>query len=253
MSISKSGSRSRIFWLLCGLVCLAVPLSAQSVTFSGRVTDQSSGQGIPDVAIVAQGNNSGTRVVVTDAQGNYTLPFGSSSNIRLRPYRSQYVFNPALIGFFSPGGFPIVGSIHQDFTGIALPFSILIFAQPPILLTEDNSLNALSFDSVLQTRDPMALVNNNYFGSDKRTRLQLYVVDLDLFSGETLSIISATALDAQQVNHPLTVEDLRKVPGVPWMSQLTLRLPNDLLGPSDAFVSVTARGQTSVAVRIHIK
>src|SRR6185312_7268400 len=102
MSISKSGSRSRIFWLLCGLVCLAVPLSAQSVTFSGRVTDQSSGQGIPDVAIVAQ--------------GNYTLPFGSSSNIRLRPYRSQYVFNPALIGFFSPGGFPIVGSIHQDFT-----------------------------------------------------------------------------------------------------------------------------------------
>jgi hypothetical protein len=60
-------------------------------------------------------------------------------------------------------------------------------------------------------------------------------------------------LDAQQVNHTLTVEDLRKVPGVPWMNQLTLLLPNDLTGPSDPFVTVTVRGQPSVAARIHIK
>jgi len=244
---------SHIFWLLILIVCAAGSLSAQTVTFNGRVTDQNTGQGIPGVAVVAQGNNSGTRVAVTDAQGNYTISFGSSSNIRLRAYRTQYVFNPAVIGFFSPGGFPIVGTIQQDFTGIALPFPILIFAQPPILLTEDNSLNALTLDSVLQTRDPVAVANNSYFGSDKRTRIQLYVVDLDLFSGETISIISATAVDAQQVGHPLIVEDLRKVPDVPWMSQLTLRLPNDLTGPGDAFVTVTVRGQPSVAARIHIK
>jgi len=40
---------------------------------------------------------------------------------------------------------------------------------------------------------------------------------------------------------------------VPWMGQLTLRMPSDLTGPSDPFVSVTARGQVSVAARIHIK
>lgn len=244
---------SRIIWLLIVIAGAGGSLKAQTVTFMGRVTDQNTGQGIAGVAIAAQGNQTGARVAVTDSQGNYTLPFGANSNIRLRAYRSLYVFNPAAIGFFSPGGQPIVGSIQQDFTGLALPFSILIFAQPPIILTEDGSLNALGLDGVFQTRDPLALANNSYFSSDKRTRLQLYVFDLDLFSGETISIISATAVDAQQVSHTLTVEDLRKVPGVPWMSQLTLRLPGDLTGPGDPFVTVTVRGQPSVAARIHIK
>jgi len=253
MSASKLRSLSRVFWLLIGIVCLPASLTAQTVTFSGKVTDQNTGLGIAGVAVVAQGNQTGTRVAVTDAQGNYSIPFGANTNIRLRCYRTQYIFNPVVIGFFSPGGFPISGAINQDFTGLTLPFPILIFAQPPILLTEDGTLNALTLDSVLQTRDPVALSNNAYFGADKRTRLQLYVVDLDLFSGETLSIISASARDAQQVSHALTIEDLRKVPGVPWMSQLTLRLPNEVVSPGDAFVSVTARGQQSVEVRIHIQ
>lgn len=244
---------ARILLLPIVFVCAAWSLKAQSVTFTGRVTDQNTGQGIAGVAIAAQGNQTGTRVAVTDTQGNYTLPFGANSNIRLRAYRTQYVFNPVVIGFFSPGGLPIVGTIQQDFSGLALPFSILIFGQSPIILTEDGSLNALGLDGVFQTRDPLAVANNNYFGSDKRTRLQLYVFDLDLFSGETTSIISATAIDAQQVSHALAVEDLRKVPDVPWMSQLTLRLPSDLTGPSDPFVTVTVRGQPSVAARIHIK
>jgi hypothetical protein len=62
----------------------------------------------------------------------------------------------------------------------------VIFLQAPVLLTEDNSLQALALDSVLMTRDPFPLVNANYFDTDKRTRIKLLVVDFDLFSGETL-------------------------------------------------------------------
>jgi len=51
-----------------------------TVTLSGRVTDQNTAQGIADVAIVAQGNQTGTRVVITDVQGNYTLPFGANTS-----------------------------------------------------------------------------------------------------------------------------------------------------------------------------
>jgi hypothetical protein len=241
----------RTFVLLTGLVLATVTLCGgfsvwaqqPSVTFSGRVTDQNTAQGIAGVAIVAQGNQTGTHVAITDAQGNYSLPFGANTNIRLRAYKTGFFLNPALVGFSSIGGLPITGARTLDFTGVRLPFPILIFAQAPILLTEDESLNALALDAVLHTRDPFPLINDNYFGAEKRTRINLFLVDLDLYSGETLSIITVQARDAQQRNFVLPVEDLRKVPGFPWLVQLTLLLPSDLIVPNDLSLSVSARGQ----------
>ena len=243
---------SRSAALLMLTLCVVASVCAQTVTFNGRVIDQNTGQGIAGVAVVAEGNQTGTRVAVSDAQGNYTLPFGANTNIKLRAYRTRHIFNPLLAGYSSIGGFPITGTLPNDFTGIALPIPILIFAQAPILLTEDESLNLLTLDGVLQTRDPVAATNNNYFGVDKRTRLTLFLVDLDLFSGETISTISVAAIDAQQVSHNLPVEDLRKVPGTPWLSQLTVRA-SDLTGPAELSVTVTARGLTSNAAKVHLK
>jgi len=120
-------------------------------------------------------------------------------------------------------------------------------------LTEDESLNALVLDALLHTRDPFPLVNDNYFGAEKRTRIKLFLVDLDLYSGETLSIISVNAHDAQQRNYVLPVEDRRKVPGFPWLVQLTLLLPSDLIVPNDLSLSVSARGQASNSVNLRIK
>jgi hypothetical protein len=130
---------------LCGLVLLTVMVGGGSpvwsqqptVTFSGRVTEQNTAQGIAGVAIIAQGNWTGARVAITNAQGNYSLPFGANTNIRLRAYKTGFVFNPALVGFASVCGPAITGTLSQDYSGVRLPFPILIFAQPPILLTED--------------------------------------------------------------------------------------------------------------------
>jgi hypothetical protein len=243
---------SRSLALLMVTLAGAVSVWAQqaTVTFSGRVTDQNTGQGIADVAIVAQGNQTGTRVVISDVQGNYALPFGANTNIKLRAYKTGFVFNPALAGFVSIGGPPITGTLPLNFTGATLPFPILIFAQPPILLTEDESLNALALDGLLHTRDPFPPVNNNYFGPDKRTRMKLFLVDLDLFSGETLSVITVQARDTQQTSHQLPVEDLRKVPGFPWLVQLTVLLPSDLTGPNELTVSVSLRGQASNSAKV---
>ena len=234
------------------LLSIAAPIQAQVATFSGRVTDQNTGQAVPDVAIVAQGNLTGTRVAISDSQGNYTLEMGANTNIRLRAYRKNFIFNPAFVGFASVGG-PITGTRTLDFQGAALPFPILIFSQAPILLTQDNSLEGLAVDSVFHLRDPLRLVNDDYFGSEKRTRLVLLLVDLDLFQGETLSIISAQAQDKTMVLHNLVVEDLRKVPGVPWMSQLTVRLPDVLAVPNDLTITVTARNATSNPVTLHVE
>lgn len=231
----------------------ATSVAAQTVTFSGRVTEQSTGQGIAGVAVVGEANQTGVRVAVTDAQGNYILPFGSNTNIRLRAYKTNYIFNPVLAGYSSLVGFPLTGTFTQNFAGTSFP--ILIFARSPVLLTEDNSFNALVLDDVIQTRDPFSLTNENYFGSDKRTRLTLLLVDLDLYpnQGESLSIITAQATDAQAKTYALVVEDLRKVPNVPWMSQLLVRLPSELAGVTNINVTVTARGLVSNVVKMRLK
>ena len=86
----------------CVVIALtAVTAYSQTATFSGKITDQNSGLGIPNVAVVALGNQTGTRVAVTDAQGNYTVSMGANNNIRVRAYRTNFVFDPLQIGFVS--------------------------------------------------------------------------------------------------------------------------------------------------------
>ncbi len=233
------------------LLLIVARVYSQTATFSGRVTDQNTGLGIPDVAVVAVGNQTGTRVAVTNTQGDYTLVMGTNTNIKVRAYRTKFLFNPVFVGITSIGG-PIIGSHPLNFEGTPLPFSFLIFAQAPILLTEDSSLKALALDSVLLTRDPFPL-STNYFGTDKRTHIKLLLVDLDLFSGETTSIISVQGIDNSAVTHVLPVEDLRIVPGTPWMTQLTVHLPEDITTPNVLTITVTARSQTSNPATIRLQ
>jgi hypothetical protein len=232
----------RLTVLIAVLLAGATTLSAQTATFSGRVTEETTGQGIAGAVVVAEGNLTGTRVVETDAQGNYVLPFGANSNIRLRAYKRTYTFNPLMVVHVTTGP-AIFGSFTQNFAGTSFPFRIITL--PPVLLTEDNSLNALALDGVVRTRDPFTITNDHYFGTDKQTRLTLLLVDLDLYAnqGETLSLISVQAQDAQSRTYTLVPEDLRKAPGFPWMSQLTVRLPPELSGAGEANVTVTMQGQ----------
>jgi hypothetical protein len=225
---------------------------SQTATFSGRVTDSATGLGMPDVAVVGVGNQSGARVALSNAQGDYTLVMGTNTNIKLRAYRTNFFFNPVTAGFTSIGG-PLTGTHPLNFSGTALPFSILIFAQGPVLLTEDNSLQALALDSVFLTRDPFALANTNYFGTDKRTRIKLLVVDLDLFNGETVSIISVQGIDNSAIPHDLPVEDLRVVPGTPWMTQLTVRAAEGIATPNVLTITVTVRGLSSNAATVRLQ
>ena len=233
----------------------ATSICSQTVTFLGHVTEQTNGQPITGAAIVAEGNQTGTRVAITDAQGNYILSFGGNSNIRLRAYLPNYVLNPVLVTILDPSGFPITGAITKDFAGTSFPF--LPFGRPPALLTEDNSLNALTLDNVTNTRDPFTITTDAYPGNDKRTRLTLFVVDLDLYpnQGETLAGTVSAKAQSGPTSYTLTPEDLRKVPGAPWLSQLIVRLPEDFIlsGVTTAQVTVTARGEVSRSANLKFK
>ncbi len=140
-------------------------------------------------------------------------------------------------------------------SGTATSNEAMLTVQPPqpILQTEQNTDHAISFDSVTMLRDPFPLTNILNFSSDKRTRVMLFAMNLDLLPNEDSSALTARAADAQMMVHPLTVELVGKVPGFAWLTEVVVILPGDLPAGQDVLASVTYRTQTSNQVRIKIK
>ena len=115
----------------------------------------------------------------------------------------------------------------------------------PVMLTEEGSNHAVALDSVLFTQDPFTVKSNNNFSQDHQTRLMLLVANVDLLPGDTSSVITAEARDAQGQTYDLVVEDVEKVPSFEWITQVVVRLPEELRTLTEAQVSVKARGQPS--------
>jgi len=61
---------TRLILLLAISIAFAIPLSGQTFTFSGRVTEQSNGKGISGAVVVAEGNATGTRVAARGQVSN---------------------------------------------------------------------------------------------------------------------------------------------------------------------------------------
>jgi hypothetical protein len=102
-------------------------------------------------------------------------------------------------------------------------------------------------------KEPFAVISDHPFSSDRRTRLLLFGVNLELLPGETVSAITAQAEDSQQRNYVLPVEAVSSVQNFPWLIQVTVKLPDELQGIGDVLVSVTLRGVRSNKVPITIR
>lgn len=124
---------------------------------------------------------------------------------------------------------------------------------PPILQTEENTDHAIAFDSVTMFRDPFPLTNILNFSSDNHTRVMLFAVNLDLLPGENSSAVTARAEDSQLNLYPLTVEYVGAVPDINWLTQVVVKLPDNLPAGQDVLVSITLHGQTSNKARLRIK
>src|SRR5713226_2276827 len=124
---------------------------------------------------------------------------------------------------------------------------------PPILLTEEGTDSAIAFDSVTMMRDPFPLANVFTFGTDNRTRVMLFGVNLDLRQGENSSAVTARAEDALLNVYPMTVEFVGPVPNLAGVTEVIVKLPDNLPASQDVRVSVTLHAQTSNTVRLRIK
>jgi hypothetical protein len=172
-------------------------------------------------------------------------------------------FNPAdnsVNNFASGIGFPVDLQVGPDGNlyylargGGGSVFKITYAAnQTPQLLTEANTQLAIALDSVTMMREPFPLVTPLNFSQDRRTRLMLFAFNVELLSGENSSVVTARAEDTQG-SYPLTVESVRKVPNFSWLTQVVVRLPDQLANKNEVLVSITLRQIASNKALVRLK
>ena len=122
----------------------------------------------------------------------------------------------------------------------------------PVLLTESGSTRAVALESVSRLREPFPLVSPSFVGPDRRTRVLLFATNVDLYAGEGANAFTAEAEDSERRAHPLTVEHVARVPGFQGLTQITLRLNEQMGDAGDVLVRVSLRGMASNRVRLAV-
>jgi hypothetical protein len=123
----------------------------------------------------------------------------------------------------------------------------------PMLISESSSDSAIVLESVLLLRDPFSVSNTLNFSTDHRTRIMLFGMNMDLMVGEDSSAVLVRAEDAQSVVYPMAVEFVGKVPGFDWLTEVVVKLPDNLPVNQAVFVSATLRGKTTNKVSVRVQ
>jgi len=120
---------------------------------------------------------------------------------------------------------------------------------PQLLVT--NAGRAAALDSVSTTSEPFRVVASQLFSSDGRTRITLFVVGV-LLEPADLPFVMVQAEDTQQRLFDLPCEATARVKNLSWMSQVTVRLPDTLVGAGNLNVSVSVRDKVSNKATLRI-
>ncbi|HVG38425.1 MAG TPA: glycoside hydrolase family 16 protein [Pyrinomonadaceae bacterium] len=119
-------------------------------------------------------------------------------------------------------------------------------AAAPQLFTVEGTNRGLALDSVTMRSEPFAATNAHNLSQDARTRLLLFAANLELMPGDDPSaLVRATAEDAQGRPFGLFVEHVGKIPDLDWVTEVVVRIPDELANAGEVSVQVSARGQAS--------
>ena len=122
----------------------------------------------------------------------------------------------------------------------------------PKILTEEGIGSAIALDSVTWLREPFPVLTNHNFSLDARTRIVLFATHVNLTAADNTSVITAQAEDSQNRIFPLTVEFVGKVPRFDWLTQVIVKLPDELANAGEVRVSINVRGTSSNKVPLRI-
>jgi len=158
-------------------------------------------------------------------------------------------FNGAWSNYpFFASGIVIVGGIEQGLF-VLRPTHV----GPLVLLTEESSERAIAVESVTFVRDPFPLRPEHHLSSDGRTRIILFGTNIESMPGENLSALTAQIEDAQHNLYPLEVEFVGKVPNFGALTQVVVKLPQQVTNAGDVRARISLGSTVSNSVIISIK
>ena len=123
-------------------------------------------------------------------------------------------------------------------------------ATRPVLVSEPDSTRAVALESVSRLNEPFRLTARHAFGADKRTRVQIFALNLE--RDDSPATITADAEDGSGRVFPLAVEHVGRVPGEVWLYSVTLRLHEEMSETGDVLVRIRRNGVASNRVRVAI-
>lgn len=234
------------------------------------------GVSISDVVMVTEGNagtvNATFAVTLSAPSGqSVTVNYATADGTATQPIDYQAI--PTTTLTFNPGevtktinvavnGDAAVESAETFFVNLAEPTNaMLAWAQGmgtilnddvPMLLTEAGSESAIALNSVTMFRDPFSLLTPYSSTPNNRTRIILFARNLEFQPGDDLSVMAAQAEDSLHVVYPLTIEYVGKVPGFDWLTQINVRLSDQLTEGGDVLVNISLRGVSSNKVIIRL-
>jgi hypothetical protein len=128
-----------------------------------------------------------------------------------------------------------------------------ITPNPPTILMADNSDKAIALNATTLVREPFSASTDPNFSTDKRTRIILFISNLDLSSVGDASPVTVQAEDALFRTYELPVEHVGLLGNAGSFSQITVRLPEELFNVREVSVSVSWRGVTGNRATLVLK
>ena len=180
-------------------------LNKHSIT--GRVL-KADGAPVAGVVLTLSGSAGSTATTVSDGSYSFTnLDAGTSWSVTAA--KDNFAFSPAVQTFV-------------DFTVDTVANFEAV--QLPILLTMEGSDRAVAMELTQWVPEPFSITTTLLSEGRNRTRIIMFATDLGLSDGEGVEAITAEAEDSQHVLHPLRVEFVSPLPGLPAINQVVIRL-----------------------------
>jgi probable HAF family extracellular repeat protein len=123
--------------------------------------------------------------------------------------------------------------------------AFLLTPTEPTLLTDVSTNKVIALESISFLAGPFRLTTPHNLSTDQRTRITLLTRNVEMIAGETVAPPFVEAEDAQHNVFVLPVEFVGKIPGANWLTQIVVRLPDELTAGGNLQVSVLFRGRRS--------
>jgi uncharacterized protein (TIGR03437 family) len=214
-------------------------LSDWTGTFNGEVIRYTitgyvrvGANGLGGVSITLGGDQTAT--VVTTSSGKYSFNVNAGGHYTVTATKDCYAFASSSVIFSD-----LDQNVYPSFMAAAVP----------CLLTQQNTARAIAFNSVTMLGEPFGLYTTRLdFSADQPTRIILFA----LLGTAATATITAQAHDSQGHVYPLVIEFAGSLPGAPGVTQINVKLDDQLARGADARVSITINGTTSATALLRM-